>query len=283
MPIPTENLFDSAYRCLLITDPLTKTAAATDLYKRWLQMGLSLDSSNMPVRTEQPGRPDRPELVHPRKVPKRSFNSPQGRVRFAHAVAHIEFNAINLALDAVYRFRDMPDDYYTDWLRVASEESSHFLMLNSYLEKNDSYYGEFSAHNGLWEMALKTDADVLERMALVPRVLEARGLDVTPGMIVKLKAVEDFELAEILEVIHQEEIGHVLIGTRWFNYCCEQRGLPSRQTFMELLKTHMNGSVHGPFDELSRTRAGFTKDEMLDLINLGSSNKSLNNNENKIA
>ncbi len=283
MSVPAENLFDSAYCCLLITDPLAKASAAADLYKRWMQTGLSLDSSSMPVRTDQPGRPDRPELVHPRKVPKRSFNSPQGRVRFAHAVAHIEFNAINLALDAVYRFRNMPDDYYTDWLRVASEESSHFLMLNSYLEENGSYYGEFSAHNGLWEMALKTDTDVLVRMALVPRVLEARGLDVTPGMIVKLKAVAANELAAILEVIHQEEIGHVLIGTRWFNYCCEQRGLPPRQTFMELLKKHMKGSVHGPFDELSRTRAGFTREEMLDLANLSNNRNILDNNENTIA
>jgi len=201
-------------------------------------------------------------------VPKRGFNSKQGLVKQAHAIAHIEFNAINLALDAVYRFRSMPHEFYADWLRVAAEESSHFLMLATYLENNESQYGDYDAHNGLWEMALKTDNDVMVRMALVPRVLEARGLDVTPGMIRKLIKVGEQPLVDILKVIHKEEIGHVLIGTRWFNFTCQQRGLSSIEVFTELLDEYMNGVMQGPFDEDSRIQAGFTEDEMQQLIKM---------------
>jgi uncharacterized ferritin-like protein (DUF455 family) len=226
------------------------------------------EASDMPVRIPTPGRPPRPHLVHPRKVPKRGFNSRQGLIKLAHAIAHIEFNAINLALDAVYRFRHMPKPYYSDWLRVAAEEASHFMMLERYLKENASYYGDYAAHNGLWEMALKTDHDVMVRMALVPRVLEARGLDVTPGMIARLKTAGEQELVDILEIIHREEIGHVLIGTRWFKFSCEQRNLPPCETFTGLLDEYMKGAVQGPFDEESRLKAGFTEDELEQLLQM---------------
>jgi uncharacterized ferritin-like protein (DUF455 family) len=170
----------------------------------------------------------------------------------------------------------MPHEFYTDWLRVAAEESSHFKMLAEYLEHNGVQYGDYDAHNGLWEMALKTDHDVMVRMALVPRVLEARGLDVTPAMIDKLDKVGEQQLVDILKVIHKEEIGHVLIGTRWFNYVCEQRALSPRVIFTELLDKHMNGSIQGPFDEDSRARAGFTEDEMQHLVLMSKTKEAAN-------
>lgn len=263
-----DNLFESALRCIEINAPLDKASGTRALYEQWLANGLKVHSLNTPVRIEQPGRPERPLLVSPRKVPKRSFNSTQGLIKLAHAIAHIEFNAINLALDAVYRFRNMPDEFYSDWLGVAAEESSHFLMLENYLQTHGAQYGDFDAHNGLWEMALKTDNDVMVRMALVPRVLEARGLDVTPAMIGKLEKAGEQQLVEILELIHKEEIGHVLIGTRWFNYVCEQRQLSPLIIFTGLLDKHMNGAIMGPFDQDSRAKAGFTEDEMQHLLEM---------------
>jgi len=264
----SSNLFEAALYCIKITDPFEKASAAQALYKQWSANELDVTSLNEPERIFNPGRPERPWLVDPRQVPKRGFNSRQGLVKLAHAIAHIEFNAINLALDAAYRFRGMPHDFYTDWLRVAAEESSHFVMLAEYLENNDTQYGDYDAHNGLWEMALKTDHDVMVRMALVPRVLEARGLDVTPAMIGKLDKAGEQQLVDILKIIHGEEIGHVLIGTRWFNSVCEQRALSPRIIFTELLDKYMKGAVFGPFDEASRIQAGFTEDEMQYLVKM---------------
>lgn len=264
----TSNLFEAALRCIKIKDPFEKASDTRTLYKTWCSNKLYAESLNEPERILNPGRPDRPQLVDPRKVPKRGFKSRQGLMRLAHAIAHIEFNAINLALDAVYRFRGMPHEFYTDWLRVAAEESSHFVMLVEYLQQNKIHYGDYDAHNGLWEMALKTDDDVMVRMALVPRVLEARGLDVTPGMITKLKKAGEQQLVAILEVIHEEEIGHVLIGTRWFNYTCQQRDLSPHVIFTELLNKYMNGVIQGPFDEDSRIQAGFTENEIQHLLEM---------------
>jgi uncharacterized ferritin-like protein (DUF455 family) len=258
----TDNLFESALICIQIDDPYKKADCASSLHQRWCAGELDTAVSSEPVRIEKPGRPVRPRLVSPRQVPKRGFNSRQGLNKLAHAIAHIEFNAINLALDAAYRFRGMPEDYYSDWLRVAAEESNHFIMLSDYLQANGSNYGDYDAHNGLWEMALKTQDDVMIRMALVPRVLEARGLDVTPGMIDRLSEAGEEKLVDILKIIHKEEIGHVLVGTRWFNHVCHQRGLNPQDVFIQLLVTHVNGVIHGPFDEESRLQAGFTENEI---------------------
>ena len=260
-----KNLFRQALGCLMLETPDVKMACAAALYRAWCAGELDTAAAPAPRRVIVPGRPRKPELVHPGKVPKRGFHSRNGLLGLAHAIAHIEFNAINLALDAVYRFRGMSDDYYTDWLRVAAEEARHFALLESYLQTHGSYYGAFAAHNGLWEMALKTDHDVMLRMALVPRVLEARGLDVTPGMIVKLRDVNEQALVDILEVIYREEIGHVLAGTRWFNHVCAQRGLVPAETFRRLLHEHMHGVLRGPFDISSRLQAGFSEAELRDL------------------
>ena len=262
------NLFSQALHCLKIKQPADKVDAVYKLQQRWL-CG-ELDQLKLPevVSLPVPGRPDKPVLVDPKNVPKRNFINPQGRLSLVHAIAHIEFNAINLALDAVYRFQDMPRQYYTDWIRVAAEEADHFTMLSDYLEQHGVSYGDMPAHNGLWEMAVKTDQDVLIRMALVPRVLEARGLDVTPTMIEKLRPTGDTQLIAALKKIFDEEIGHVKIGTHWFKTLCEERGLEPEKTFLVLIDKYMSGAKFGPFEKEARLEAGFTAEEMQRLLNL---------------
>jgi uncharacterized ferritin-like protein (DUF455 family) len=215
-----------------------------------------------------PGRPERPELVPHSQLKQRKLGSELGRAILIHAIAHIEFNAINLALDAVYRFREMPKKFYADWLKVASEESYHFSLLEKRLDDLGYQYGDFPAHNGLWEMVLKTDHDVMTRMALVPRVLEARGLDVTPAMMQRLEKVGDTETVKALEIILHDEIGHVAIGSYWFKDCCEQRGLNSEKTFRDLLQTYMGGMLRGPFHTEARLKAGFSQKEIDELLKL---------------
>ena len=223
--------------------------------------------SDSPVSTIPiPGRPDKPELVSPKKLKHRKLTSESGRVNLIHAVTHIEFNAINLALDAVYRFRNMPAEFYLDWLQVAAEEAYHFSLLSKRLLKMGHHYGELPAHNGLWEMTVRTDHDVMIRMALVPRVLEARGLDVTPRMMQRLEAVGDQETVELLKIILKDEIGHVTIGSRWFHYCCTQRGLDPLKTFRELLLEYMGAPLRSPFYTEARLQAGFSQQELDELI-----------------
>lgn len=203
-----------------------------------------------------PGRPDQPELIDPRAVPNRGLGTAEGRAALVHAIAHIEFNAVNLALDAALRFRGLPVAYYADWLSVAQDEARHFAMLNARLAQLGTVYGAFAAHNGLWQAAEKTAHDPLLRMALVPRVLEARGLDVTPGMIRRLSEVGDHQTVACLRVILKEEVRHVAIGTHWFRYLCEQRGLLPAVTFRSLLREH-GVRLQRPFNEQARAQAGF--------------------------
>lgn len=212
----------------------------------------------------QPGRPDSPQLVHPARVPRRKLGSTMGRVALVHAVAHIEFNAINLALDAALRFDGMPLEFYQDWISVAVDEARHFQMLSARLHELGSAYGDCTAHNGLWEMAEKTAHDALLRMALVPRVLEARGLDVTPGMIKRLEAVNDTQTVSCLAIILDEEVRHVAIGSRWFRHLCAQRALDPDQTFTDLMAEHMPGNKAGSghFNLDARRAAGFSEHEL---------------------
>ena len=209
-----------------------------------------------------PGRPKTPRLVHPRDLARRGFGTPEGRAAFIHSIAHIEFNAIDLAWDAVYRFRGLPQAYYADWVAVANDEARHFQMLRQRLREFGRDYGDFDAHNGLWEMAGCTAHDGMTRMALVPRVLEARGLDVTPAMIVKLRALGDDSTADILETILREEIAHVAAGSRWFRWYCEQTGVDAPTRFSELLVEYAHGSLRGPFNHDARRAAGFSEEEL---------------------
>jgi uncharacterized ferritin-like protein (DUF455 family) len=261
-----DNLFTQALSCLLLDDPEEKTAATYALQENWLAGLLKVQPLAEISPLPSPGRPDRPELVDAREVPRRNFTSVKGRLTLVHAIAHIEFNAINLALDAVYRFQSMPEQYYNDWCRVAAEEALHFTMLSDYMKSHGMSYGDLSAHNGLWEMAVKTDFDVLVRMALVPRVLEARGLDVTPTMIEKLVPTGDEELISILERIFDDEIGHVKIGNFWYRSLCAERKLEPQKTFLHLIKTYMEGAKFGPFETQARIEAGFSHEELQSLL-----------------
>lgn len=250
------------------TDISKKQACVDQLYLNWKAGKLMRENSDAAIRIEIPGRPDQPELIPPSQLKQRKLGSELGRATLIHAIAHIEFNAINLALDAVYRFRELPDDYYADWLKVASEEAYHFSLLDKRLQAMGYEYGEFPAHNGLWEMVLKTDHDVLIRMALVPRVLEARGLDVTPGMMVRLEKTGDSETVDILKIILRDEIGHVAIGSHWFKYCCGLHNIEPEQKFRALLEEYMGGSLRGPFYVEGRLQAGFTQGEIDELVKM---------------
>lgn len=257
------TLFAAARDCLgagTIEAKLASTFAAADAFGRGALAAPGGAPAPDPIA--MPGRPARPRLVHPRDLPRRGFGTDAGRAAFIHAVAHIEFNAIDLAWDAVYRFRGMPDDYYADWVGVAADEARHFAMLRGRLRELGHDYGDFDAHNGLWEMAEKTAADGLARMALVPRVLEARGLDVTPGMIVKLRQLGDDATAGILEVILREEVAHVAAGSRWFRWHCERTGVEPGATFRALLREHARDVLHGPFNLEARAAAGFDEEEL---------------------
>ncbi|PKY11001.1 hypothetical protein B1757_06735 [Acidithiobacillus marinus] len=210
-----------------------------------------------------PGRPDRPELVAPKKLPRRrALSTPAGRFALLHALAHIEFNAINLALDAICRFVDLPVDYYRDWLQVAQEEAEHFVLLRELLQALGGDYGDLPAHDGLWEMAMETATDPLERMALVPRVLEARGLDVTPAIRERLREAGDLVAVAVLERIERDERGHVAIGTHWFHYLCAQRGLDADHTFRKLLEERYRGRIQGPLALDARRAGGFSETEL---------------------
>ena len=264
------NLFDAARQCLDSSDPADKIALSHSSSAAFLAGRLLVEeTSAMPEPIRAPGRPAKPVLVPPRELSKRGLGSIEGRAAFIHAIAHIEFNTINLAWDAVYRFRGMPPQFYRDWVGVADDEARHFSLLSQRLSELGASYGDFQAHNGLWEMAEKTAHSCLARMALVPRVLEARGLDVTPGMIVKLRKLGDDTSAGILEVILREEVAHVAAGSRWFAWCCEREGVAPQPTFAALIDGVAKGSIRGPFNREARAAAGFDDLEIQMLEELG--------------
>jgi len=225
-----------------------------------------LDGIGQPLDAHHVGRPAQPTLVHPGLLAKRAMGTVEGRKIMMHAIAHIEFNAINLALDAVQRFADMPLDYYLDWMRVAEEEAYHFELIRAHLRHLGGEYGDYTAHNGLWEMAETTAHDVLDRMALVPRVLEARGLDVTPDIQQKMRHVGDHHAATLLDIIFKDEVGHVAIGTRWFRYICKERRLNPSDTFFTLVETHFPRGIDTHVNLDARKQAGFSDAEIERLL-----------------
>ena len=215
-----------------------------------------------PPLPHSPGRPALPELVSPTALKLRKMSTPEGRAVLLHALAHIEFNAINLALDVVWRFPNMPTAFYHDWLVVAKEEAMHFGLLRDRLHELNYEYGDFVAHNGLWEMAAKTADDLLARLALVPRTLEARGLDASLPIRNKLANAGDARSAEILDVILRDEIGHVAIGNRWYRYVCQARSLDAFETYEVLAKQYNAPTLRGPFNWEARRQAGFDEREL---------------------
>ncbi|MFC5548732.1 ferritin-like domain-containing protein [Massilia aerilata] len=248
---------------LLQTDPHTKCEGVAALARAHADGSLAADpAASFEPAGAIPGRPGKPELVPPRLVGRRSMATPEGRAMLVHALAHIEFNAINLALDAVWRFPGMPPAYYADWLRVAKEEAYHFSLLDAHLGTLGHAYGDFAGHDSLWEMVEKTRGDILARMALVPRTLEARGLDAIPPLRAKLAQAGDLAAAEILDIILRDEVGHVEIGNRWYLGLCRERGLEPIATY-EALALHYKAPVlKGPFNLEARRRAGFSEAEL---------------------
>ncbi|HET8871290.1 MAG TPA: ferritin-like domain-containing protein [Aquabacterium sp.] len=264
------NLRCRALEILLEPDPATKAHAAlampTGEQEGWV---VSPDESIVLTAQQQsalPGRPVRPTLVEAKQVPTRSPFTLDGRAALLHAICHIEFNAINLALDAVWRFTGMPAAFYWDWTRVAHEEALHFNLLRGHLQSLGYDYGDFDAHNGLWSMCEKTQDDIVARMALVPRTLEARGLDATPLIQHKLTRAGDLKAVEILDVILRDEVGHVTIGNRWFHHLCLERGLDATALYPALVKEYEAPRLKPPFNEAARLAAGFTPEEMAFLL-----------------
>ncbi len=261
------SLLDAACICMAAADPLEKVALTQHYAARYRAGTLKLPAEAPdpdPIRA--PGRPPQLVLVHPRDLPRRGLGSVDGRAAFIHAIAHIELNAIDLAWDAVYRFRGLPASFYADWVSCADDESRHFVLLRERLLAHGHDYADFPAHNGLWEMCEKTAHDGLARMALVPRVLEARGLDVTPAMIGKLRSLGDATTADVLEVILREEVAHVAAGTRWYHWYCARAGVEPKARFKALLGEYAGGYLRGPFNLEARLLAGFDEDELAHLV-----------------
>jgi uncharacterized ferritin-like protein (DUF455 family) len=262
------ELRSAALHALIERDPERKQGTVRALWTAFAAGAISLSptadlhSASLSVLSEIPGRPPRPELVPPIALLRRAMGTVEGRAIGLHALAHIEFNAINLALDAIWRFAGLPSDYYADWLRVAAEEALHFDLLARHLQSQGYAYGDFPAHNGLWEMAERTADDVLSRMALVPRTLEARGLDASPQVRAKLWQAGERRAAEILDIILRDEIGHVAIGNRWFAHLCRERSLDPIVTYAELAERYRAPRLHGPFNLSARRAAGFSEPEL---------------------
>ncbi|MDP3873838.1 MAG: ferritin-like domain-containing protein [Pseudomonadota bacterium] len=259
------KIFPELLALLMCEVPEIKCAAVAALWADW-QDGTGFDRTAPPPHgINEPGRPARPELVEPSALRPRGVGTREGHAAMIHAICHIEFTAINLALDAAWRFRDLPDAYLGDWLRVAADEARHFGLLRAHLQTLGHDYGDFPAHAGLWDMARRTADDALTRMALVPRVLEARGLDATPPIMDKLRNIGDAPALAILDLILSDEITHVAIGDRWFRHVCAQRGLAPEATFLQLFNAFNAPRLQPPVNEKARLAAGFSASEIAGL------------------
>ncbi len=254
----TTSLAEAAAGVLSISDPRDKARRAHGMAEAWRSGRLTaIGNASPPGR---PARPPRPELRAPRDMPRRGKGGTRARrIALLHAVAHIELNAIDLASDIIARFadRDLPRAFHDDWAVVADEEAKHFELLCERLAAHDASYGDLVAHDGLWNAAEQTAGDLLARLAVVPLILEARGLDVTPAMISNLRTAGDAESAEVLEIIYRDEIGHVEIGVRWFEHVCHARGLAPISTYHDLVRQYFRGRLKPPFNAEARRRAGF--------------------------
>ncbi len=248
--------------CLHHTD-VSQKLATTHQAKRLMDTGqLSFNSESPIIPITKTTFPEHPLLLKPRDMPRRRINSPTGKIAFFHALAHIEFIAIYLAWDILYRFRGLPQKFYRDWLNIADEEAQHFELINKHLLELGAEYGDLPAHQGLWEHAEETADDVLARLAIVPRCMEARGLDITPEMIEKFRLKNDQPSVSLLTRILMDEVGHVKIGSYWFKQLCQQSDQSHEAKFKELIIEHYNGKPKGPFNRELRRRAGFSDNEI---------------------
>jgi uncharacterized ferritin-like protein (DUF455 family) len=252
------NLREQCQALLAIANPVLKAQGVT---------GLDLSA---PIGAQQhiaeipglPGRLERPQLLPHTQIKHGRLTTPEGHAGLVHSIVHIERNAIDLALDICWRFAGMPEAFYLDWLRVAREEAYHFSLLREHLETLGYHYGDFPAHNGLWDMAERTKGDILARVALVPRTLEARGLDASPAVKTKLVSIGDLRAGEILDIILRDEIGHVAVGNRWYSWLCAQRGIDPVATYAELTVRYEAPKLKKPFNLDARRAAGFSEVEL---------------------
>lgn len=257
------SIHAAAFAALMTADPAQKCAATTALWQAWTAGRLhTVPGADEAAPLRSPGRPARPQLVEPARLAGRRLGSRDGHAALLHAIAHIEFNAIDLALDCVYRFRSQPANFHHDWLQVAAEEALHFGLVRARLQALGFDYGDFPAHNGLWDMACRTADDLLARMALVPRVLEARGLDATPAIIARLRAIGDADSIAVLERILADEVGHVAIGDRWFRAECAHRGLDAEPVYLEMIERFSAPRPLPPLNRSARLAAGFSATEL---------------------
>jgi uncharacterized ferritin-like protein (DUF455 family) len=257
------ELRQRALRALCTADPTEKVAHTRSLWSDAASLSIASEAPEAPEGL--PGRPAKPELIHPAKVPRRSPFKPEGLAALLHAIAHIEFNAINLALDAVWRFDGMPPAFHRDWARVAAEEALHFSLLRDHLAALGCAYGDLPAHDNLWSMCERTSGDVVARMALVPRTLEARGLDATPQIQDKLRQVGTpaaRRAVDILDIILTDEVGHVAIGNHWYRWLCERDGLDPVAHYAAVALRYDAPKLYPPFNAEARRRAGFTESEL---------------------
>lgn len=258
------SLAEMAAQVLSTSDGREKTRRSLEFSSQWFSQRTQgiipeLGQAKPPM---QPARPDKPELLLPREVPKRRPGTPQGRIAILHAIAHIELNAVDLHWDIIARFRDvtMPIGFYDDWVKAASEESKHFNLMSDCLEELGSFYGAMPAHAGMWRAAEDTSDDLLARLAVVPMVLEARGLDVTPNIIEAFKRSKESKAVQALEVIYSEEVSHVAYGSKWFNFLCGRNNLDPKDIFHKLVRKYFKGALRPPFNEEKRADAGIPPD-----------------------
>lgn len=257
------ELRQAALNCLAESEASNKVRAVRQLATGWRAGGVALElQATLHTNLAIPGRPNKPQLIAPRLLKHRAMNTIEGRAALIHALAHIEFNAINLALDVIWRFNQMPAQFYADWLQVADEEAYHFGLLQAHLQHLGFAYGDFDAHNSLWEMAERTKDSVLARIALVPRTMEARGLDASPQLKSKLAQAGDLDVAGILDIILRDEIGHVAIGNHWFNWLCAQNDLEPVSTYRQLAEQYSAPKLRPPFNLSARRQAGFSEAEL---------------------
>lgn len=259
-PVRITSLRGGATLAILSPDLDDKTELAQETARRWHARRLSLRSPLDPELPERPGRPEKPLLVPPKATEKRSLHTLPGRIAMLHALAHIELNAVDLALDIVARFASepVPHSFFDGWMRVAFEEAKHFRMVRERMQALGADYGDMPAHDGLWQAAHSTRNDLTARLAVVPLILEARGLDVTPSLQEKMRETGDIDSADVLKVIYEDERGHVAIGAKWFRFLCAREKKDPAATFKQLVRANFRGALKAPFNDVARAEAGLT-------------------------
>ena len=268
-----ESLRGGATAAIVAADLDLKTALAQETARRWFARTLSMRSPRDPALPHRPGRPEKPELIPPKQMQKRSLHTLKGRIALLHALAHIELNAVDLALDIVARFaiERVPHSFFDGWMQVAFEEAKHFRLVRDRLRDLGADYGDLPAHDGLWQAAHDTRNDLTARLAVVPLILEARGLDVTPALQAKMRETGDHASAEVLDIIYNDEKGHVAVGAKWFRFLCAREKKDPAATFKELVRSNFRSPLKPPFNDVARAEAGLTPSFYRSLVSVSQS------------